>query len=66
MPNLYKTTDWWQNFDERFSVEKPLKNGNYQIALVQIAIVTASIVKTDEDNLSYAYTKNQQLLSIVC
>ena len=55
-----------ENLNERFSVEKPLKNGNYQIALVQIAIVTASIVKTDEDNLSYAYTKNQQLLSIVC
>ena len=54
------------NLNERFSFENPLKNGNYQIELVQIAIVTASIVKTDEDNLSYAYTKNQQLLSIVC
>ena len=54
------------NLNERFSVEKPLENGNYQIALAQIAIVTASIVKTDEDNLSYEYTKNQQLLSIVC
>ena len=54
------------SLNERFSVEKPLKNGNYQIALVQIAIVAASIVKTGEDYLSYAYTKNLQLLSFVC
>ena len=52
------------NLNERFSVEKPLKNGNYQIALVQIAIVTASIVKTNEDNLSYAYTKTSNFYQL--
>ena len=30
MPNLYKTTDSWQNFDERISVEKPLQKSKHQ------------------------------------